>query len=78
MLKYNKILYKRRFSFLRMQHITGISRQQMRFFKFRRHSPDNQVRFIDAFVESIDLSKLGFAVKRSRPKVAQVSIVKYF
>jgi transposase len=24
-------------------------------------SPDNQVRFIDAFVESIDLSKLGFS-----------------
>jgi hypothetical protein len=30
---------------------------------------DNQVRFIDAFVESIDLSKLGFlGKKRSRPK----------
>ena len=26
-------------------------------------SPDNQVRFIDAFVEYIDLSKLDFAVK---------------
>jgi hypothetical protein len=62
-----------------MQHIIGISRQQVRFSSLEDTiSPDNQVRFIDAFVESIDLSKLGFAVKRSRPKVARVSIVKCF
>ena len=47
-----------------MQHITGISRQQMRFSSLEDTiSPDNQVRFIDAFVEYIDLSKLDFAVK---------------
>ena len=47
-----------------MQHIIGISRQQVRFSSLEDTiSPDNQVRFIDAFVESIDLSKLGFAVK---------------
>jgi transposase len=47
-----------------MQHITGISRQQMRFSSLEDTiSPDNQVRFIDAFVESIDLSKLDFAIK---------------
>jgi transposase len=47
-----------------MQHITGISRQQLRFSSLEDTiSLDNQVRFIDAFVESIALSKLGFAVK---------------
>lgn len=47
-----------------MQHITGISRQQMRFSSLEDTiSPDNQVRFIDAFVEYIDISKLDFAVK---------------
>ena len=47
-----------------MQHITVISRQQMRFSSLEDTiSSDNQVRFIDTFVESIDLSKLGFAVK---------------
>ena len=47
-----------------MQHITGISRQQVRFSSLEDTiSPDNQVRFIDAFVEYVDLSKPGFAVK---------------
>nr|WP_315183435.1 hypothetical protein [uncultured Flavobacterium sp.] len=47
-----------------MQHITGIYRQQMHFSSLEDTiSPDNQVRFIDAFVEYIDLSKLDFAVK---------------
>ncbi|WP_235832148.1 IS1182 family transposase [Flavobacterium ranwuense] len=47
-----------------MQHITGISRHQMRFSSLEDTiSPDNQVRFIDAFVELIDISKLDFAIK---------------
>jgi transposase len=47
-----------------MQHITGISRHQMRFSILEDTiAPDNQVRFIDAFVEYIDISKLDFAVK---------------
>jgi transposase len=47
-----------------MQDITGISRQQLRFSSLEDTiSPDNQVRFIDAFVEYIDLFKLDFAVK---------------
>ncbi|MFV8348030.1 IS1182 family transposase [Flavobacterium sp. ZB4P13] len=55
-----------------MQHITGISRQQMRFSSLEDAiSPDNQVRFIDAFVEYLDLIKLGFSVqtlkKEGRP-----------
>jgi hypothetical protein len=60
-----------------MQHIIGISSTSAFSSLEDTISPDNQVRFIDAFVESIDLSKLGFAVKRSRPKVARVSIVKF-
>mgnify|MGYP003403303200 FL=1 len=47
-----------------MQHITGISRYQMRIFSLEDAiSPDNQVRFIDAFVNIIDLSKLGFELR---------------
>ncbi len=47
-----------------MQHITGISREQMRISSLEDAiAPNNQVRFIDAFVDSIDLSKLRFAVK---------------
>ena len=47
-----------------MQHIEGISRHQLRFSSLEDAiSADNQVRFIDAFVSFIDLSKLGFAIK---------------
>ena len=47
-----------------MQHITGISRQQMRFSSLEDTiSPDNQVRFIYAFEELIAISKLDFAIK---------------
>ena len=47
-----------------MQHIQGISRYQMRISSLEDAiSPDNQVRFIDAFVSFVDLSKLGFEVK---------------
>ncbi|OOV19239.1 IS1182 family transposase [Flavobacterium sp. LM4] len=46
-----------------MQHIQGISRQQMRFSSLEDAiSADNQVRFIDAFVTFLDLEKLGFTV----------------
>ena len=55
-----------------MQHITGISRHQLRISSLEDAiSPDNQVRFIDAFVSFVDLSKLGFSVqtlqKEGRP-----------
>ncbi|WP_235973043.1 IS1182 family transposase [Flavobacterium undicola] len=47
-----------------MQHITGISRYQLHFSSLEDTiSPDNQVRFIDAFVESLELSKLGFSLR---------------
>src|SRR6187402_3604173 len=52
------------FVFLRMQHILGISRYQMRISSLEDAiSPDNQVRFIDAFVSFVDLAKLGFSVQ---------------
>ena len=55
-----------------MQHITGIARYQMRFSSVEDAiSLDNQVRFINVFVESMDLIKLGFSVqtlkKEGRP-----------
>ncbi|WP_269236382.1 transposase [Flavobacterium flavigenum] len=47
-----------------MQHISGISRNQMRISSLEDTiAHDNQVRFIDAFVMFIDLSKLGFSVQ---------------
>jgi transposase len=47
-----------------MQHITGISCQKMRFSSIKDTiSTDNQLKFIDAFVEYIDISKLNFTTK---------------
>ena len=47
-----------------MQHITGISRQQLQISSLEdRISPENPVRFIEAFVEYISLQALGFTVK---------------
>ena len=47
-----------------MQHILGISRHQMRISSLEDAiSPENQVRFIDAFVTFVDLSKLEFSAK---------------
>lgn len=45
-------------------------------------SPDNQVRFIDVFVEYIDLSKLHFAVKtlktEGRPSFNSIAFLKTY
>ncbi|MEM0543960.1 transposase, partial [Flavobacterium sp. j3] len=44
-----------------MQHISGISRHQLQVSSLEDTiSQDNPIRFIDAFVNSIDLEKLGF------------------
>ncbi len=46
-----------------MHHIDGIDRDQITMFPEALDdyiSEDNPVRFIDAFVESMDLSSLGF------------------
>jgi len=47
-----------------MQHITGISRNQMMLSSLEDTiTADNPVRFIDAFVGTIDLEKLGFSIR---------------
>ena len=47
-----------------MNYIIGQDRLQLEFVSLEdRISKDNAVRFIDAFVEEIDLNKLGFVVK---------------
>jgi transposase len=47
-----------------MQHITGISRQQLQISSLEdRISPENPVRFIEAFTEHISLQALGFTAK---------------
>ncbi|WP_432671411.1 IS1182 family transposase [Flavobacterium sp. SM2513] len=47
-----------------MQHITGISRNQMTIASLESSiSTDNPIRFIDAFVENIDLKALDFTVQ---------------
>ena len=44
-----------------MQHIIGIARNQMVFTSLEQTiSEDNTVRFVDVFVENIDLEALGF------------------
>ena len=47
-----------------MQHITGISRNQMTIASLEDTiSLDNPIRFIDAFVEHLELKALGFEVQ---------------
>ena len=47
-----------------MQHIIGIARNQMVFTSLEQSiSEDNPVRFVDAFVENIDLVTLGFELQ---------------
>ncbi|WP_281228062.1 transposase [Flavobacterium aquiphilum] len=47
-----------------MQHISGISRHQMRISSLEDAiALDNQVRFIEAFVTFVDISRLGFSVQ---------------
>ena len=47
-----------------MQHITGIPRNQMCFSSLEDTiSPDNSIRFIDAFAEAIALESFGFATQ---------------
>nr|WP_315186556.1 hypothetical protein [uncultured Flavobacterium sp.] len=51
-----------------MQHSTGISRQQMCLSSLEDTiSPNNQVRFIDSFVDYIDISKADSAELHSVP-----------
>ena len=50
-----------------MQHIQGISRNQLQMSSLEDTiSANNPVRFIDAFVGCIDLEKLGFTPSITR------------
>ena len=56
--------------------MTGISRQQLRFSNLEDTiSSDSKVRFIDALVEYIDLSKLGFALKTLKTKTPLIILL---
>jgi len=47
-----------------MQHIAPFDRNQLSFGSLEEQiSPNDPVRFLDAFVEKLNLVKLGFAVK---------------
>ena len=47
-----------------MQHIFGISREQISFTSLEDFiSANHEVRFLDAFVHELDLQKLGFQIQ---------------
>ena len=52
-----------------MQHIVPIDRHQVSFSSLEELvAPDDPVRFLDAFAEKLDLSKLGFKTKAIQPE----------
>ncbi len=58
-------------------------RFEIRFLSFEEHiSPDNSVRFIDAFVDKLELNKLGFAAQtiktEGRPAFEQSAFLKLY
>jgi transposase len=62
---------------------TKTDRHQMRFSSFEEHiSSDNAIRFIDAFVDKLDLTKLQFAVEtiktEGRPTFEQTAFLKLY
>ena len=66
-----------------MQHIQGISRNQLQVSSLEDTiAADNPVRFIDAFVSSIDLEKIGFTLKllktEGRPSFATPVFLKIY
>jgi hypothetical protein len=59
-----------------MQHITGISRYQLRISSLEdAMASDNQVRFIDAVVGYLDLPKLGYVATSKLKKLIIASLV---
>jgi len=47
-----------------MQHITGISRQQLQINSLEdKIALENPVRFIEAFVKNISLKSVGFTIQ---------------
>ena len=66
-----------------MQHIQGISRNQLQVGSLEDTiAADNPVRFIDAFVNSIDLIKIGFTPRvlktEGRPSFATQVFLKIY
>jgi len=79
-------MHPRKIVHLKMQHITGISRQQLQISSLEdKITTDNPVRFIEAFVENMSLQALGFigqTIKtegRPSPACRQAGLIsKYF
>lgn len=47
-----------------MEHIHGVNRNQVEIYNLEEQiGADNAVRFIEAFVEHLELSSTGFVVK---------------
>ena len=66
-----------------MNHITGIPRLQMQMSSLEDSiDQENPVRFIDAFVEQLDLLKLGFEIKtlklEGRPSFVSSTLLKIY
>lgn len=66
-----------------MQHISGVCRDQISFSSLENFiSSHNEVRFIDAFVQQIDLLKLGFDMqtlkKEGRPSFQSLVFLKLY
>ena len=57
----------RKVVYLTMQHISGISRQQIQISSLEdKITTENPIRFIEAFVENISLQALGFTTQGSK------------
>jgi len=64
--KYKNLIgiFPRKIVHLKMQHITGISRQQLQISSLEdKITTDNPIRFIEAFVEIISLESVGFTIQ---------------
>ena len=59
---------------LKMKHQQGIPREQLQMLSFESMiDKDNPVRFVDSFVEHLDLSKLNFHKKKKDVLVLKAS-----
>lgn len=66
-----------------MNHVIGIPRLQLQMSSLEdSFSQENSVRFIDAFVEQLDLIKLGFEIKtlkkEGRPSFESSTLLKIY
>jgi radical SAM protein with 4Fe4S-binding SPASM domain len=66
-----------------MNHVTGVPRLQLQMSSLEDSiDKENPVRFVDAFVEQLDLSKLGFEVKtlkkEGRPSFESSTLLKIY